>query len=221
MRLVTAEEMKEIDRRSISDFGIPGLILMENAGIQATRVASEMLRKKKSPQVVVVAGTGNNGGDGFVIARHLINSGTATKVYLAGKVKKVSGDARTNLNILLKMGQRVEPLNSEGALRRLSRAIKPAHLVVDALLGTGTKGEVKGIYKKIVSLINRSAKLVLAVDVPSGLNCNNAASSTDAVCADTTVTFGLPKQGFFSPGAKRYLGKIIVADISIPQELLK
>jgi NAD(P)H-hydrate epimerase len=120
------------------------------------------------------------------------------------------------------MKAKVEPVNSSVGFNKLKKKIKAATLIIDALLGTGLKGELKAPFKKIVALINRSGKKVLAIDVPSGLNCDTGRpKGKDAVCADVTVTFGLPKRGFFKKGAKKYLGKLIVADISIPQELLK
>jgi NAD(P)H-hydrate epimerase len=191
VRVVTSDEMRELDRRATDEFGIPSLLLMENAGAAVARTAAQMLATRQShthpPRTVVVAGRGNNGGDGFVAARHLHADGWDVRMVLAGPEERVQGDARVNLETLRRAGVPLEVV--ETALDRFE-----ADLIVDALLGTGLRGDPTGLSAGLIEAINRSQAPVLAVDVPSGLDADTGRA---AVCvrAACTVTFALPKAG--------------------------
>src|SRR3974377_1493163 len=167
MKLVTAAQMRELDRRTIQDLGVPSLVLMENAGRGTYRVLRREFPDLSGP-VVVLAGRGNNGGDGFVVARYLANDGFPVTVFLLAARDQVQGDALVNLQILEKMGVEVEevlgvdPLNA--VLHRMSRA----ELVVDALLGTGLNSPVRGLLAQLIGKINQARPKVGAVDIPSG-----------------------------------------------------
>jgi len=213
MIYVTAEQMREIDRRAILEIGIPGVALMENAGRRVFEETTRMVDASDGV-VVVLSGKGNNGGDGFVIARHLINNGYDVKVYLVGKAADVSGDAGINLAVLHRMGVAVNELHGQDDVETLELSLENAALVVDALLGTGLKGEVKGLYASLISAANGSR--VLSVDVPSGLDADTGHPLGAAVRAEKTVTFQYAKRGFKNPLAREFLGKLVVADIGIP-----
>ena len=214
MIYVTAEQMREIDRRAIFEIGIPGVALMENAGRRVFEQATSMACAADGV-VVVLSGKGNNGGDGFVIARHLINNGYDVRVYLVGKAEHVSGDAGINLAILRRMGVAVHELHDQDDVQALRPILENAVLAVDALLGTGLKGEVKGLYASLISAANGSR--VLSVDVPSGLDADTGQPLGAAVRAEKTVTFQYPKCGFKNPSAREFLGELVVADIGIPR----
>jgi NAD(P)H-hydrate epimerase len=212
---VTAEQMREIDRRAIHEIGIPGVVLMENAG----RGVFEEARKMVEPTdgvVLVLCGKGNNGGDGYVVARHLINSGYRVEVHLLGTTDKVSGDAAINLAIVQRMGEEINELHDETDVQRVASRAKDAALVIDALLGTGLKGEITGLYAALISAITESRARVLSVDVPSGLDADTGRPLGVAVTAERTVTFQYPKLGFSTAAAEPFLGELVVADIGIP-----
>ena len=215
MLYVTTEQMREIDRRAIHEVGIPGVVLMESAG----RSVFDEARKMVDPTdgtVLVLCGKGNNGGDGYVVARHLIDSGYMVEVHLLGTTDKVSGDAAINLAILQRVGTEINELHGEADVSSVASRAREAALVVDALLGTGLKGDVTGLYASLISAIADSGARVLSVDVPSGLDAGTGEPLGMAVTAERTVTFQYPKLGFKNPAAKRFLGELVVADIGIP-----
>ncbi|MGM0471134.1 MAG: NAD(P)H-hydrate dehydratase [Bacillota bacterium] len=217
MKVVTAQEMQQLDQLAIEEYGISGLVLMENAGQAIVRKATEVLDDQLSPKVVIVAGTGNNGGDGFVVARLLNNLGWEVEVFLIGSEEAVSGDAEINLNILSKLDIAVQELESQEQFHDLVQAMEAADLVVDGILGTGIKGELRGILPQIIDLINDDQTPVLAIDIPSGLNADNGRLHGRAVEANWTVTFGLPKIGLLLYPGCEHAGKLEIADISLPQ----
>jgi len=210
---VTAEQMREIDRRAIQEIGIPGVALMENAGRRVFEEATKMVDASDGT-VIVLSGKGNNGGDGFVVARHLINNGYHVKVFLVGKTEDVSGDAGVNLAVFQRMGMTVHELHDQSDLQALAADLSSAALVVDALLGTGLKGQVKGMYATLIRALDGSR--VLSVDVPSGLDADTGHPLGVAVRAEKTVTFQYQKCGFKTPSAQEFLGELVVADIGIP-----
>ena len=213
--LLTAEEMREFDRETIEEIGIPGVVLMENAGRHCARIAEEWLPASKG-RVAVFCGAGNNGGDGYVIARHLSNRGHLVTVFLLAPEEKIKGDARINLDILTRLGGRVIPVHEKGSLKENHSLLKHAQVVVDALLGTGLNSEVRGPYREAIDLINELEAMVLAVDIPSGIDADLGKVHGAAVKADHTVTFACPKRGhYLFPGAD-YRGRLSVVDIGIP-----
>ncbi len=217
MKIVTAEQMREIDRRAIEERAIPGRTLMENAGRAVAEAAARMTESTPDRPVAVICGRGNNGGDGFVAARHLAAMGRRVEVLLAANRDHVSGDAATNLARLDAAGVAVSQMESAGAA---AGACRRAGLVIDALLGTGISGGVHGLAAELIDTINDCGAPVLAVDLPSGLDANSGRPLGSAVRADETVTMGLPKLGLFlHPGAD-YAGRVTVADIGFPTDLI-
>lgn len=215
LRLVTAQEMSAMDQMAIKEYGIPGVVLMENAGLKVAELVATLLDDLTRSNIIVFAGKGNNGGDGFVIARHLYNRGAQVQVFLATELDKVKGDALTNLNIWRKMGQKVYQINKNKDLNLVRLALMKADLVVDALYGTGFKGVVREM-APVIESINASGKPVVAVDIPSGLVADTGRAEGPCIKADHTVTFALPKVGLVLPNARPYVGKLHVVDISIP-----
>ena len=229
MLLVTAEQMRSLDRMATENYGIPSILLMENAGRAVADAAKDMLGDVEGKRVVVVCGPGNNGGDGFVAARHLRNAGADVRIAYFGERERAKGDALANIEIAEKMGL---PIDSSGSLRRLRTSLAWAELVIDALLGTGIRGELKGDLGKVIGAINVSkiGSSVLAVDMPSGVDADTGRTwgpgfesgriAEEAVAADRTVTFGRPKIGLATHPGAGYVGRLIVADIGIPNEAL-
>ncbi len=220
MKVSTAFEMRNIDRVCMEEIGLPGIALMENAGSSIAIAALEMLRESNGKSVSVVAGRGNNGGDGFVVARHLANYGVRVKVFLLAEKEKISGDAKTNLEVLERIDLSPKEITSEEELEQIRSSLVHSDLIIDALLGTGIKGEVRGLFAPAIKLINEMPRPVLSVDIPSGLDTDRGSPLGVCVKADRTVTLGLPKRGLVVyPGAS-YVGKLSIAHIGIPAKLL-
>jgi len=212
MKIVTAQQMKNIDRRTIEQAGVPGRQLMERAGQGATRLAIDLLGNPEGKTVVHFCGKGNNGGDGFVIARLLVEAGARPVVYLAGAVDQVAGDARENLERLQKLGVEIVEIST------LQDVDDPAgaDLIVDALLGTGLSGPVRGLTANLIALINRAGPPVLSVDIPSGVDADSGRILGCAVRADGTATMAFAKRGFFFSPARELIGQLAVVDIGVP-----
>ncbi len=219
MKVVAADEMREIDRRAMEEFGIPGAVLMENAGRGATDAIEEFISGEEIENILIVAGKGNNGGDGFVVARHLVNRGIECEVCLIGKKSNVKGDAKGNLDAALKMGIEITEMGDNASI--LDSFIKRSGLIVDAIFGTGLSKEVSGIYRGIIEAINFSSLPVVSLDIPSGLDSTTGRPLGLSVEADMTVTFCLPKVGLvLYPGAD-FVGELVLAGIGAPYELLE
>ncbi|NPV26098.1 MAG: NAD(P)H-hydrate dehydratase [Firmicutes bacterium] len=220
MKVANSAEMRQLDQLASSQYRIPSLVLMENAGLRVVEVVNQLLGFVAGKKVVVLAGKGNNGGDGFVVARHLINHGADIKVFLLAQPEEISGDARINLDILGQMGARLYPVLSDKDLNVVKIALVYADLVVDAMYGTGFKGAVTAQQAKLIRLVNQSGKPIVAVDIPSGIEADTGKVHGECIRATRTVTFCLPKIGLLiEPGAS-YVGELTVADISIPQQLV-
>ena len=220
MTALTTDEMREADRRAIEDFGIPGVVLMENAGAGAADVALEMLEDAESKRVLILAGRGNNGGDGYVIARHLHNAGVPTKTRVLSEFDTIAGDARTNLDVIRKMGLDVREIVLPDHTESLLAEMLEAGLIVDAMLGTGTKGSIREPFTAAIALVMGSDRPVLAVDIPSGMNGDTGEHLGTCVVALRTATFAAYKIGMLNPAAKKYTGEITVVDIGMPREIL-
>lgn len=216
MHLVTAQEMREIDQKTVEEYGISGLVLMENAGLAVFRTVQEILGPLTDKTVLIICGRGNNGGDGFVAARHLVNHGGRVRLMLAADPEALTGDARVNYDIWRRMGQKVYSVADRNSLQVLHLALMQADLVIDALYGTGFRGEVKDRLKRLVEAVNESDRVVVSVDMPSGVDADTGAVRGAAIMADHTVTFGLPKLGLLLEPGTDYAGTVHVADISIP-----
>ena len=218
MKIVSGDKMSQIDRDSMDKYGIPGLVLMENAGLQAADAILKLRPRKEEIKIVVFCGRGNNGGDGFVISRHLQRLGYHVETWALGTLSSYKGDAAVNYDIFTKIGGHIFQVTESdpaGVLKELSSE----DLIVDALLGTGLKNLVAEPFAGVIRAINQSRAEVLAVDIPSGVSAETGEILGEAVKADYTVTFALPKRGLLLfPGAD-LAGEVIIADIGIPVEL--
>jgi NAD(P)H-hydrate epimerase len=215
MKVVTAEEMRVIDRRTIEGYSIPGSVLMERAGLAVASRIKEVFSPRK---VIIIAGSGNNGGDGLVVARDLYNEGWDVRVFLTVKPEDLKGDALLQYRIAVKFGLRIYPMNE--FLTNYSSLITRHCILVDALLGTGISKNVTGLLSEVIIYLNRSNVPIISVDIPSGISSDNGQIMGEAVRADYTVTFGLPKRGhLLYPGAQ-HSGKLFIEDIGFPKELL-
>jgi NAD(P)H-hydrate epimerase len=215
---MTREEVRAVDAWAIDKIGVPGVVLMENAGRSCAELIQEKLRGLDNPQACVFCGAGNNGGDGYVIARHLLNVGFRVQVILCSEPEKIRGDAKINLDILERLGHAIEPLDmaAGGLASRLRLLAGDADMIVDALFGTGLQGELREPYRSLVDSINALGRPVLAVDIPSGLDCDTGEPLGTAIRAAYTVTFVAVKKGFTaSPDAGKYLGELYVASIGV------
>ena len=217
MKVVTGEMMQRLDQRAIQEFGVSGLTLMENAGRGCVEVITREFGTEPARRAVVVSGKGNNGGDGYVIARLLKEDGWQVATFVLARREEISGDARVNLDRLGDMP--VLFLPGKGELGRYGAALREATLIVDALLGTGLRSEVRGAYAEAIGLINAAGKPVLAVDIPSGIDATTGGILGCAVKADSTVTFALAKCGHVLYPGVAYTGRLHIVDIGIPPEL--
>jgi NAD(P)H-hydrate epimerase len=228
---LTRDQVRAVDRRAIEEFGVPGLILMENAGRGSAEL---LLRLGAHGPIMICCGKGNNGGDGFVIARHLDNASIPIKVLLFAKPADLTGDAAVNYHILDKAGLPVtilthgasakkgpDPMKSKGSdpfLARLEQELAGADWIVDALFGTGLSGAVKPPFDVIIDTINQTGARVLAVDIPSGLDCDTGQPLGVAIRAQHTATFVAQKVGFSQAAAQAWLGQVHVLPIGAPRE---
>lgn len=219
MRYVNSDQMREIDRRTIDEFGIPSIVLMENAGRGAAEVAMDMLSGKENPKIVCICGRGNNGGDGFVAARHLVNSGVETEIFLIGEPSELKGDADINFRILKKMKVDVRMLVKQN-LKIFQEKLEKYDLIIDAIFGIGLSRDVEGLHRSVINMLNSSEKDILSVDVPSGLDVTEGSVKGVCVKATKTVTFALPKTGFIKNMGPVHTGELITVDISVPKILL-
>jgi len=213
LEAITAEEMAEIDEKA-EEFGIPRLLLMENAGGAVARTIMEKFNH--GLKIIVFAGTGNNGGDGFVAARHLANRGSKINLFLIGNPEDIrTEEARLNWNVIQKMGRNIKIyiIRDPSDLKKAKRYQKHADVIVDAMLGTGLRGSLREPFSSVVCLINESGIPVVSVDAPTGLNPSTGEVHGLAVKATHTVTFHKMKRGFLK--AKEYTGAVTVADIGI------
>jgi len=226
--VMSRDEVRAFDLWAINTLGIPSVVLMENAGRSCAELIKEKLRKVTKPKVCIFCGTGNNGGDGFVIARHLLNtrlgvgtsrsrSGYKVSVIIVGDRNKIKGDAKINLDILEQMGQPVEQLElNEGNIpSRVKAFTADADMLVDGLFGTGLSGKLSDDFKQLVESINARNCPILAVDISSGLDCDTGRPLGAVIRAAYTVTFVAVKKGFTSPNAAQYTGEIFVASIGV------
>ena len=211
-RALSRQQVRDFDRLAIETWGVPGPVLMENAGRNAADAICDFLGEIRSRRVAVVAGTGNNGGDGFVIARHLQMRGASVAVFLVGRRERMTPDAATNFAILEKLDFDIRSCPGGPALAAELAAFE---LVVDAVGGTGIAGPLRGEAAAAVEGLNAAARPVVAVDIPTGLDCDTGSAPGPAVKANLTVTFVARKIGFDAPGAAEYTGKVVVADIGV------
>ena len=211
-RVLTRQQVRDVDRRAIGEFGLLGVVLMENAG----RNAAELLRSFGiDGRVAICCGKGNNGGDGFVIARHLENAGVDVRVLMCVPREELSGDAAVNFRVLERARTPVVPPPVSWR-----QELAEVDWIVDALLGTGTQGSIRDPYLAVIEAINQSEKKVFAVDLPSGMDCDTGKPLGCCVRATKTATFVARKPGFDTAGASEWTGDIHVIDIGVPRTLL-
>lgn len=214
-RTLSREESRELDRRAIEDFGIPGIVLMENAG---RGVVDYLFSLGIKGPVVICCGKGNNAGDGFVIARHLDSRNIPVRVLIFSN-EEFRGDAKINYDILVKS---LIPIIHCDSIEKLSHELTNAEWIIDALFGTGLVGPVKPPYDQVIETMNAATHAkMLAVDIPSGLDCDTGSPLGATIKAQYTLTFVALKKGFANPESQRYLGEVQIVDIGIPRVLFK
>jgi len=216
--VLSREQVRAFDSWAINTLGIPGVVLMENAGRSCAELIKDKLADVAEPKVCIFCGIGNNGGDGYVTARHLLNKGVKVIVVVCGDRNKIKGDAKINLDILERMGQPIEQLNIvDGDISgRVITFTDGADMLVDSLFGTGLSGQLRDGYKQLVESINAQNCPILAVDIPSGLDCDTGEPLGAAIRATWTVTFAAVKKGFtVSSSTPQYTGQIFVASIGV------
>jgi ADP-dependent NAD(P)H-hydrate dehydratase / NAD(P)H-hydrate epimerase len=212
--LYDADEIRALDDAAIEGLGLPGAVLMERAGLAAAHEIGQ--RFASAARVAIVCGSGNNGGDGFVVARHLHSAGTAVEVLLTGVASKLSIDARTNLEAAERLGVKVNRRPAAAALRA---ALRRSDLVVDALFGVGFRGRARADAARVIAAVNASGRPVVSLDVPSGVDASTGTVEGEAVVAAVTIAFHGPKLGLVVSPGSRHAGAVIVADIGIPTQL--
>lgn len=221
MKVLTSKEMREIDRKTIEEIGIPGPVLMENAGIRITGAILKRFPRITEENVVIVAGKGNNGGDGFVVARHLFNLGARPNVLLLASKQELKGDAALNLGIAEKIGVEIAEVTKIEEWKKRRIGLFHASVIVDAIFGTGLLKPAEGLYATAIEDINKAPGFKVAVDIPSGLSSDTHLLIGPAVKADLTVALAAPKIGHVLPPAEEYVGELVISDISIPPFLFE
>jgi hydroxyethylthiazole kinase-like uncharacterized protein yjeF len=219
MRVVGNDEMRLIDDEAIDRVGIPSLVLMENAGLEAARLISQRCRDLKyDGEVLVFCGKGKNGGDGLVVARRLLSSGHRVRIFLLHEQSHYAAESSANLTILKNQRARISVIESARFLEEYFSSAAPPYIAVDAMLGTGLKRNVEGLYFDVIEILNNNATEIISLDVPSGVNGDTGAIHGTSVLASATISFGYPKIGLFlAPGAARR-GALYHVDLCFPKE---
>jgi len=218
---LTCQQIRELDILAIEHVGIPGIVLMENAGRHTAELIYGTLVNPAASRVLVLCGPGNNGGDGFVVARHLHNAGVGVEVALAAAPERSQGDAGVNLGILERMGVEYLLAHTPDGLERARQAAQEADVIVDALLGTGSRGAPRDAMATLVEFANTAPRARrIAIDIPSGFDADTGEIHEPCFRAAATITMLAPKVGFEAPGAGQAVGRVIVVDISAPRELI-
>lgn len=223
MKAVTGGQMGKIDKFSIGQIGIPGIVLMENAALKIVKHVEEYFDQNKPVNggITIVTGKGNNAGDAFSAARHLITYGRRVKIYCVFEQELITGDARLNFDILQRMGADMEFLTAEAQLDGLCTDIRNSGLVIDGIFGTGFRGQVQGHIKKVIELINEYASYIISVDIASGVEAATGKVSDACIRADSTITFELPKIGQLVYPGLGYTGKLFVESIGMPLQAIE
>lgn len=218
MKVVTAQEMRQIDQQTIEQIGIPGAVLMEHAGSAVVRVLHQ--RFPECQRIGIVVGKGNNGGDGLVVARQLAHGGQPIQIFLVSPPERFAGDALTNLQIAQNLDLPITPVLSERELPEFKSQIASSDLIVDSIFGTGLRGGVHGFIGEVIDCINGTGKPVVAIDLPSGLSADTGIAEGACIQASYTVTMGLPKRGNLIPPGGTLTGQLEVADIGFPASVI-
>ena len=220
MRILNAAQMREADRFTIEEIGIPSLVLMENAGRQVVAAIEAAYEARLSGRVAVLCGRGNNGGDGFVVARTLLQRGIDAAVFVIGALADVRGDAKTNLEILGRLGVTVVEIGDEQSWELHFSEISQCALIVDAIFGTGLTSPLGGMMETVVADVNASSIPIVSIDLPSGLSADTPHVLGDCIDASMTVTLAAPKLPLVLPPGEAHAGDVVIADIGIPHEVI-
>ncbi len=213
---LTLDQVRRVDRIAVTEYGMTGLVLMENAGRGAAEIADHLCGPTAS--ALIVCGTGNNGGDGFVVARHLHNRRWNVRLAVTGLTQKLTPDARANANITNRMGLATTIVDTDLTIGLLADSIQKDDVIIDALLGTGFSGTVREPTASLIEMLNKSSKrAMIAIDIPSGLDCDAGVPGGVAISANHTITFVGRKVGFDAAGADSHLGEIHIVDIGCPR----
>ncbi|MFM8534883.1 MAG: NAD(P)H-hydrate dehydratase [Acidimicrobiia bacterium] len=216
MRILNADQMREADRRTIQDIGIASLVLMEIAGRQVVAAIESLYPDLAERRIAIVCGKGNNGGDGFVVARTLHQRGFDVSVFVIGRLSEIKGDALTNLNILGNIGQTVVEIAEETAWELHGAEIARHDLILDAIFGTGLSAPLSGFLETVVADINEAGVPIVAIDLPSGMSADTSDAIGASIEATVTVTLDAPKMPLVLPPAEMAAGEVVIADIGIP-----
>ncbi len=219
MRILNGEQMREADRRTIQDIGLASLVLMENAGRQVVAAVESLYPDLADRRVAIVCGKGNNGGDGFVVARTLQQRGVDVSVFVIGRVTEIKGDARVNLEILGRIGQTVVEVADETAWELHGAEITAHDLIVDAMFGIGLSAPLTGFYETVVADLNEAGVPIVSIDMPSGMSADTSDLIGHAIDATVTVALGAPKLPLVLPPAESKSGEVVIADIGIPADV--
>ncbi|MCA9408271.1 MAG: NAD(P)H-hydrate epimerase [Candidatus Omnitrophica bacterium] len=217
MKVVTVKQIQKLDDLAIYRYGIPSLVLMENAGRAVAEEVFRMIKSRPKPMVGIVCGLGNNAGDGFVVARHLIQGGVSTKIFLVGKGNQLKHDAAVNYQILKRLKFEIVENVKTGNIKSI---LEKFDVVVDAIFGVGLNRDIEEPFREIINTLNTKAKRIVAVDIPSGLDGTTGKIHGVCIKAHTTVTFSFAKKGFYKAQGLKHVGRIVVADIGIPKKVL-
>jgi hydroxyethylthiazole kinase-like uncharacterized protein yjeF len=220
MRILTALQMREADRYTIHEIGLPSLVLMENAGRQVVGAMESAFQDLDERHVAVLSGRGNNGGDGFVVARTLRQRGVDVSVFVLGSLAEVRGDARVNLEILGRIGLPVVEIAGEQQWELHSSEIRASTLIVDALFGTGLNAPLSGLLDTVVADVNSMGVPIVSIDLPSGMSADTLEVVGPCIQASLTVTLAAPKLSLVLPPARSLAGDLVVADIGIPSDVI-
>ena len=220
MRVLNTDQMREADRRTIDDIGLPSIVLMENAGRQAVAAMEAAFEDLSESRVAVLCGRGNNGGDGFVVARTLVQRGVEALVFLLGSVAEIKGDARANLEILGRIGLTVVEINDAQEWELHFSEVSECDVIVDAMLGTGFHGRLTGLFETVVADVNGLGVPIVAIDLPTGTSADSHQLEGEAIEATMTVTLAAPKIPLVFPPADSHAGDLVIADIGIPHPLI-
>ena len=219
MRSLTRDQTRAIDRFAIEQLGVPGVVLMENAGRVCTDAVCDFLHGPAGRSVAICTGAGNNGGDGFVIARHLSMRSAKAVLFLISPAEKLTGEAEVNYRIARNLGLDIREVGPD-ELPGLSLELDKFDVIVDAIGGTGIRGGLRGAQAIAVEQINAAQTPVIAIDIPTGLDCDTGLAEGPVVRAVMTITMLARKKGFDSPESAEYTGEVRVADIGIPAEVV-
>lgn len=219
--VMTRQQVRDLDKTAIEKLHIPGIVLMENAGINCCQLIIKKMTEISASSACIVCGTGNNGGDGFVIARHLENEGVKTRIVILGSEDKLKGDALANYRIIDAMNLDILFIDPDDLdISTFINLFEDFPIIIDAVFGTGLQGQVRDKYLPIIDAVNQLIGYKIAIDIPSGLDCDTGQPLGGVIKCDMTITLAAMKKGFLNPLSQDYTGKVFVESIGINPEFL-